>query len=398
VADRIPLQKTNTSGIYKRVGKTKTTYTVVVAVGVDERGNPIQRRETFPTFDAAKKWRTRVIHEHTLHAYIAPSKQPVGDYLQQWVIDQRGRVKPNTIFVYRQAMARWSSLSSIPLASLTAEQIQRAINEMVKAGLAPSTISQSYKKLRQALSDAVRLRLIPSSPCQDMRAPREVHPEPVSLDEDEVERFREAIRGSLYQTLFEAAIETGLRFSELAALRWEHVDLLNGSIAVVENVSRTEDGKRVVSTPKSKKSIREVVLSEYLTSMLATRYATYLEDRTDDPTWNPRALVFPGPRGGLILSCVVNDHLAAICAQAGIKKITFHGLRHTSGTEQVESGIPIATIAERMGHANPTITLNLYVHPDKASHRRAADAIGIHLRRRRSEIVVKPELHEEKTG
>ena len=107
--------------------------------------------------------------------------------------------------------------------------------------------------------------------------------------------------------------------------------------------------------------------------------------------WNPANLVFPAHKGGYMHPGIINAILAAICEIAGITRITFHGLRHTSGTEHIESGIPIKTVSERLGHATIATTLNLYVHPDRAAHQRAADAIGIRLRGRRCEIVTKPD-------
>lgn len=47
---------------------------------------------------------------------------------------------------------------------------------------------------------------------------------------------------------------------------------------------------------------------------------------------------------------------------AGMAQVTFHSLRHTHASHLIASGLDILTISRRLGHANPTITLNVYGH------------------------------------
>jgi len=101
-----------------------------------------------------------------------------------------------------------------------------------------------------------------------MRAPKDRHLEPVSPTEAEVIAFRAAIADDPLWALFETAIETGMRFSELAALRWELVDLKRVTITVRENVSRDEDAQRIVGTPKSRRGTRVLSLSSDLVEIL----------------------------------------------------------------------------------------------------------------------------------
>jgi integrase len=45
-----------------------------------------------------------------------------------------------------------------------------------------------------------------------------------------------------------------------------------------------------------------------------------------------------------------------------VKRHSFHGLRHTCASLLIASGLDILTISRRLGHANPSITLNVYGH------------------------------------
>jgi integrase len=47
---------------------------------------------------------------------------------------------------------------------------------------------------------------------------------------------------------------------------------------------------------------------------------------------------------------------------AGLKPITFHGLRHTHITLLLKSGVPVHVVSARAGHSRPSITLDTYCH------------------------------------
>jgi integrase len=64
------------------------------------------------------------------------------------------------------------------------------------------------------------------------------------------------------------------------------------------------------------------------------------------------------------------------CRAAGVPPSTFHSLRHTYGTLSVKAGVPLAVIAERMGHADVTMILRLYGQVTKAMRDRATEAIA----------------------
>jgi len=58
----------------------------------------------------------------------------------------------------------------------------------------------------------------------------------------------------------------------------------------------------------------------------------------------------------------VNKHLDRLCAAAGVKRITAHGLRHTCATLLLSAGVPAHVVQRRLGHKDITITLGLYAH------------------------------------
>ena len=73
-------------------------------------------------------------------------------------------------------------------------------------------------------------------------------------------------------------------------------------------------------------------------------------------------------------------HFTKEVAAAKIPQVTFHGLRHTHITHLLRSGVPVHVVSERAGHANPTVTLNIYAHLLPGQQEAAAVIIDAALR------------------
>ena len=54
----------------------------------------------------------------------------------------------------------------------------------------------------------------------------------------------------------------------------------------------------------------------------------------------------------------------------GVSKLTFHDLRHTYGSHLAQSGLDPVGVQRQMGHARPSITMDLYVHEFETARRR----------------------------
>ena len=114
---------------------------------------------------------------------------------------------------------------------------------------------------------------------------------------------------------------------------------------------KTKHGRRTISLPASAvKSLREHRIKQ-MELLLALGLG-----RLD-----PDALVFSERRRA--------------CVALGIPRVTFHALRHTHASALIAAGLDIVTISRRLGHANPTVTLNTYAHLFSKSDTLAAAAI-----------------------
>jgi integrase len=71
--------------------------------------------------------------------------------------------------------------------------------------------------------------------------------------------------------------------------------------------------------------------------------------------------------------------LGRYTAELRLPRLTAHGLRHTSATLMLASGVAPRVAAERLGHADPALFTNLYSHVTPTMQREAADKIGAAL-------------------
>ena len=65
-----------------------------------------------------------------------------------------------------------------------------------------------------------------------------------------------------------------------------------------------------------------------------------------------------------------------LCDELGIRGVRLHDLRHFTATQMLASGVPVKTVAGRLGHANAATTLNVYAHALESSDADAAHLLG----------------------
>ena len=89
--------------------------------------------------------------------------------------------------------------------------------------------------------------------------------------------------------------------------------------------------------------------------------------------------VFTKSDGGSYHPQYLSRRLSVLSVEAKLPRLTAHGLRHTSATLMLASGVPAKVAAERLGHADPTLFTNLYSHVTQTMQEDAASKIGVAL-------------------
>ena len=143
-------------------------------------------------------------------------------------------------------------IGNIYLTQLKPEHLQKYYSDRLshgrwdgKGGLSPRSVRHHHMTLHSALQNAVRWGLIQRNPADTVDPPRCSRSEIHTLDEDGVQAFLEVAKHTLYYPIFYLAIYSGMRRSELLALRWEDVDLIFSQVYVNRSLHHLRDGSFV---------------------------------------------------------------------------------------------------------------------------------------------------------
>jgi integrase len=252
-----------------------------------------------------------------------------------------------------------------------------------KGGLAPRTIGHAHRVLSSALNDAAENDLVLRNVMQSKSPPKVPDDEEMVIVRD-VPAFIAEIKAS-GRTLYVPAMVslfTGMRRSEVLALKWGRVDLDRNIVRVQEALEFTKAHGIRFKQPKSKAGRRDVTLPDILVDVLRDYRKAQLELRMklgagrlqDDD------LLFADVNGAPLSPNAVSAAWSDYAKQIGMPEVTFHALRHTHASQLIDQGVDIVTISRRLGHATPDITLRVYAHRFQKDDSKAAAAINAILK------------------
>jgi integrase len=286
----------------------------------------------------------------------------VGELAERWYATTVA-LKPKTREDYRSLLNNHvlPTFGDRAVASLDTLAVRGWLAGLVNKGLSPSRAKHTYYVLFAVLEAAIQAGALVRNPAAGVRVPRDRSREMHFLSAAGVERLAEAIVPP-YGLLVRFAAYTGLRAGEIAALRVKRLDLLRGTVRVVE--SATEVGGRLIIGPTKTHSERTVRLPRFLRDDLAA----YLASRSR----NPDGFVFTAPKGGQLRHN--NFYQRLFCpalARAGLPtEVRFHDLRHTCAALLIAQGAHPKAIQAHLGHSSIQVTMDRYGHlfPDALEH------------------------------
>lgn len=316
----------------------------------------------------------------------------VGDYLDRWLVEcVKGTVRESTFERYGYAVRPHikPALGRIKLKSLTPAHIRSFYREKLDGAegcrrLAPATVHKMHVVLHKALNQAVADGLIPRNVTDALKVPLIGREEITPLTAEEANRLIEAARGAddRLGALYVLAIHTGLRQGELLALKWDDLDLEEGTLRVRRTLTHA-GGKYSMAEPKTKKSRRAV----RLTSVAVTALRGHLERQMGEmdrlgSLYKPGGLVFANETGGIVNpSNLRNRSFKRILSCADLPAGTrFHDLRHTCATLLLSRNVNPKVVSEMLGHATIAITLDTYSHVLPDMQEKATKALEEALR------------------
>ncbi len=341
------------------ITKRGDSWFVRVELPRGEGGRRRQAAKSFRTRREAEAWEART-KAQALDGWVPPESLTVEQYLGRYMEATDGTVLLTTAKSRRDCLERWKPLiGRIPLAKLTRMDVQRALENLAPQ-LAASTRRESLVALRSAMRQAVAWDMLRRDPTLGIRAPRVPREEMRAWTAEEARRFLEAAGKHRLHALFVLALSTGMRVGEMLALRWE--DVTGDRIHVRRSLGRVK-GDPWIHEPKTAAGTRTVPVGNAVTAALREHRARQLRERlAAGQTWEDNGLVFCARRGKPLASVIPGRALRKIAAEAGVRPIRMHDLRHTHATLLLRAGVSPKVVAERLGHTSVKITLDVYSH------------------------------------
>jgi integrase len=366
--------------------------------GIDENGKRIQPTKSgFTTKRDAEDGLRQAIIEFEAKRDAAPASivPAFGPFFDRWMQEHTNRkCAPKTIerygelgaYAIRQTveLAGVSRLmGEIPINEFGPMQMELLINALRDRGgqktkdcpdgrpLSPKSVRHIACVVHGCFEKAVKWQLIGRNPMDGIELPKLARKAPRVVEKGGVAKLLERARNTRLFPLILLGLATGARRGELLALQWPDIDFESGVMNVTKSLEQTKAGLRVKST-KSGKPRRFTVPSGALDALREHRIEQDRDRALFGTDYQENQLVFCRPEGGYYSPDRVGARIVELMKKAGLEGVSLHSLRHTHASELLSNGVPIPTVAKRLGHANANITLSIYAHALEADELAAA--------------------------
>lgn len=301
------------------------------------------------------------------HVWVDDGKLRVTD-LRAVFLENRGhRWTPSTAEWYRQKLSYLDPVAHRRAASISGGVLTALYARLLADGLSASTVAGVHRATRAMFRAAVKWGYVRADPTARAEPPTP-KPEPIQpWTATELARFLEATVDDQWHVAWLLIAMTGMRRGELCGLEWANVDLDGGTVQVVRNVTEVS-GHRFVGDPKTRSSRRTISLDAHTVELLKA--------------WRTRhgllhvGWVIAWPDGRPVNPGILSKNFRRTVDRLGLPAIRLHDLRHGWATLALEAGVHVRVVADRLGHSNPTVTLNTYTHAVARADREAAEQVA----------------------
>lgn len=280
-------------------------------------------------------------------------------FLKEIETYKKDQVREQTYDKY-QANCRFvaENFSNLILEKMTADDYQQILNEYGKTR-EKATITDFHHQLAWALKRAYNVDgLLKRDVTFDAKIPQGKKPGKKKPKFLEIGDMRKLVQELKHENTPEAnffliLLKTGLRFAEALGITLNDVDFKKKTISINKtlNYKGRQKGARAFAPTKNKYSVRTIVVDD------AVLYMLWKNAKGADPDES----IFYRLKG-FQFNSTLNNKLKRACRKARVPEITLHSLRHEHATYLVSQGISSMAVAERLGHADDSVTRAVYIH------------------------------------
>lgn len=253
----------------------------------------------------------------------------------------QGRLRECTLAGYRSVWKNHirDEIGPYELEDITPRLLDSWILSQPSNGIAHS----AFKVARAIIRIAYKMEFIEKDPTlRVLYTPSKYHRSQETLTRDEVDELIDGFYGHPLEAWVICMATLGLRKEEACGLLWEDIDLETGAVTI-DKGEQMVDGMRIVNPPKTQNGYRTV----WLSGRHLDRIRRLAQPYGHVTPYNPSS---------------TGQRYKRFCVNEGLPFVPPKNLRTTFGTLAVQEGWDVGRVAKWMGHYDPSITMENYVH------------------------------------
>ncbi len=238
------------------------------------------------------------------------------------------------------------------------------ISPKTKRNLSSTTIRSYYDIINNMLEYAVKVGYIVENPNAKIDEPKKAKTDIPYYTPEEVEKLVSVLQLEpiKYQAIILLALDLGCRRGELTGLTWADVDFETGRVQI-NKTTQYAYGEIFEKGTKTANSERINYISKTTLELLKKWQKEQLKQKMLlGSKWQESKRIFTTDYGADIHPDTPSKILGKIINKYGLKRITFHGLRHTNVTLMIAKGIQTQIISRKVGHSSVQTTDRVYSH------------------------------------
>lgn len=263
-------------------------------------------------------------------------------------------------------------LGDYKLPEIKSAQLTKLLLDVQSQGKAHATVVKIYTILKLLFKMAYLGDMIDRNPMDKVERPK---PRKEEVCSGELESYTaEELRYILqcvdneplkWRVMLYLLIDTGIRRGEACGLQWKHINFSNHTITVAGNLCYTAEKGVYLDTPKSRK-IRTIDIDPAITALLRELRIEQSQKAISQYVFTQEGSCEP------MHPQTPTRYMRSFAKRYGIEHLHPHKLRHSFASIAIVNGADIASVSEKLGHADKSTTLRLYTHADQNSIKQAS--------------------------
>lgn len=234
---------------------------------------------------------------------------------------------------------------------------------MKEQGIGERSILVMHTIINNNFREAIQNGTLFNNPVRSVSTPKYSIPEMDFYSEYETTQLLSVVKGTSLECLIQLAITTGMRQSEILALKWTDLDRGRNTLTIQRQLRRKFEGRNYYSSLKTSAARRTISLGlDTMQKLQEHSKRQNTEKVRMGNRWEENDLIFPSAKGTPMSQRNLLRLFKKVLCESGLRELRFHDLRHTAASLMLNHGVPILIVSKRLGHSKVSVTLDTYGH------------------------------------